>query len=436
MKNFYLTSILAISLLSTNLTTHAAEWEQIKSLPATNTFFIARNGNMLLADYQFDYSGGIYISEDKGTTWTKTAAPDYMYNKFIENDEYIFAAGAEAKIGRSADGGKTWETLSYARAFEEVMSSEYTDYTVCYAMTMHNDKLFIGDFSGGGIMYSEDNGETWQQTDIETLRYGEEDSKLGQRPTENIYNLVSYNGDLYAFGVYFVFRLIEETMQWETIRNDSNFMAISTIYKDKMCCGRSVMNESFDVPFILTLDNSGEWGELPRPEGFMDNNIRAMHAEGDNLYVGMQLSGMYFTDNEGENWYNISDGLVKYGDETYCSYDSPLSIDSDDEYIYVAMYRNQYSDGANVSGLYRYKKAELPTSSIKSIDNRAAIISKAGNFLRISGNVEKADLYDLNGRKINAAINNSTIDLSELPSGVYIYKVQIDGKLQTGKLVK
>lgn len=435
MKKFYLLSLMAISLLTSFFNSHAAKWEQIYSLPATNAFYIANNGNMLLADYLYDGTGGIYLSKDFGETWKKTQAPDYTYNIFVENKDYIFAAGAQTKIGRSADGGETWEIVSYARAFEEVMDSEMTDYTICYAMAFHNEKLFIGDFSGGGIMYSDDNGETWLNTDIQSLKYGEEDPKTGDRPTENIYNLVSYNDSLYAFGVYFVFKLNEETMAWETVRNDSNFMAISAIYQNKLCCGRSLMSESFDVPFVITLDSNGEWGELPRPEGFIDNNIRAMHADGDNLYVGMQMTGIYYTDNEGKNWYNISDGLTCYGDQ-YLTYDAPLNIKTNDEYVFLALYRNQFSDGDGVSGLYRMKKSELPSSGIKSIEAHSLKVSKSGNSLIFDCKIDNIALYDMSGRKITTTSTDNIVDISNLPSGVYVYRVVANGVAQTGKIVK
>ena len=94
-------------------------WKQVCKLPATNAFYITNSGNMLLADYLFDMNGGIYISTDKGNSWEKTDVQDYNYNYFVENENYIFAAGYSAHIARSADDGLTWEVISYADAVEE-----------------------------------------------------------------------------------------------------------------------------------------------------------------------------------------------------------------------------------------------------------------------------------------------------------------------------
>lgn len=323
-------------------------WEQVFKLPATNAFHIAKNGNFIISDYQYDLSGGIHVSTDRGETWTKCSAPDYNYNIFVETDEYIFSAGYAGRIARSNDGGLTWEILSYARAVEDLLGEENVDYTTAYAMTIHDGKLFVGDFNGGGVVYSEDNGETWVATDYETLSYGDFDPKLGRRSVENIYSIASYEGNLYAFGVYLVFRYIPETNSWETLRDDSNFMAISTTYQGILCLGRSLPNFSWDEDFIVTLNPSGEWGALPRPETD-DNNVRAMHADGEHLFVGMSATGLYHTNNQGATWSKLEKGYPG---------GTPMQIRTDKEYVYLATYDSPWST-SGISGLWRMALSEL-----------------------------------------------------------------------------
>ena len=71
---------------------------------------------MLASNYVWDNSGGIFLSTDQGKTWKKTAGKDYHYSEMLEGNGYVFAAGMGAHIARSADGGQTWEMLSYSRA--------------------------------------------------------------------------------------------------------------------------------------------------------------------------------------------------------------------------------------------------------------------------------------------------------------------------------
>ena len=66
-------------------------------------------------------------------------------------------------------------------------------YTVCYAATYHNNKLYVADFCGGGIIYSEDFGKTWKNTDLSSLKYvAEEEDGSSVENTENVYQMVSY----------------------------------------------------------------------------------------------------------------------------------------------------------------------------------------------------------------------------------------------------
>lgn len=348
-------------------------WEMVKELPATNAFHIAKNGNLILADFQYDFTGGIYVSTDKGATWTKTAVQDYNYNAFYETDEYIFAAACSGRVARSNDGGLTWEVLNYGRVVEDLLGEEL-EYSAAYALTMHDGKLFVANFDGGGVVYSEDNGETWVHTDYESLSYGDVDPKLGRRLVENLYNIVSYEGELYTFGVYYVYRYLPETNSWEAIRDDSNFMAVSTVCNGTLCLGRSVTNYNMDEDFIVTLNKDGQWGALPRPETD-DNNIRAMYADGDDLFVGMAYGGFYHTNDNGATWNSFLSGYP---------YGTPMQIRTDDNYVYLAVYDTPWSV-KGISGLWRMAKSEL----------------SGVNNVQLDLNAQSKAIYDLSGRKVN-----------------------------------
>ena len=127
-------------------------------------------------------------------------------------------------IARSSDGGHTWTECTYANAVRDIFSEDNMPYTVCYACAYHKNKLYVADFCGGGILYSEDFAQTWKRTDLASLKYkAEDDDGAPVENTENIYQLVSYKGKLYAFGVYFVFCLDETNNTWKTISDKSNF---------------------------------------------------------------------------------------------------------------------------------------------------------------------------------------------------------------------
>ena len=414
-----------------------ADWKLVKQLDATYATFVTKSGNLLLSDFRIDKDGGIYISKDEGKSWVKTNATDYNYNKFIEVDNHIFAIGYGANIACSSDEGNTWAEYSYADAVKDVISEDNMPYTVAYAAAYHNNKLYLADFCGGGIIYSEDFGKTWKNTDLASLKYTmKDDDGSSVENTENIYQLVSFKGKLYAFGVYFVFCLDETTNKWKTISDRSNFMAVSTIFNNTLLLGRSVPNDDFKTPFIVTLDDGEKWGELPRPSGLMDNNIRAMASDATNIYIGLQKGGFYYTPNSGTKWFNISQGLPNMGYTTEL-YLTPTQIFTTKDYIYVSIYEPQ--GDSKKSGLYRFNKSELPnpTAIEKTNGTDDASLRIVGNTLYTNTNDNATiTIFNINGTQRNIALTNGKADISILEKGIYTYRIHSRDSVIKGKFVK
>ncbi len=416
-----------------------AKWELLTNVPSAYAAHVTKSGNLLLADYRFDdYSGGIYISEDGGETWTKTDVEDHCYANFLEVGEYIFATGEGCHLAVSNDEGKTWEVNNFADVYSDVLSEDELMYDPCYAIAWHNDKLFLSDFNGGGVIYSEDYGKTWTLTDRDSMSYGavEKSNEMkrgkGGLTVENIYQLRSYNGDLQAFGVYFVFRLDEDTMIWETVKTDSNFMAVSTEFDGKMVCGRSEMNDTDQVGFLEYTIDGTEWADVKRPEGIIDNNVRALNSDDKFIYVGLQTGGMYCTSDFGESWSFVSEGLP--GDLEARYFSDVVDIDYDDEYVYVTVYQLHFYD-AKESGLYRMAKADLPEASVKSLSQNNLKAYYVNNALMV-GAADKVQIVSLDGKTSNVKIENGTVDVSSLSPGVYVYKAVAGKEVVTGKFIK
>ena len=435
-KSYLRILVVVLVLVCTNLNS-IAKWEKIHDLTSAYACYVTKNGNLLMSDYQYiDYSGGIYISEDGGQTWTKTDVDDYCYSLFYEAGDYIFATGEGCKLARSADEGKTWEVMDFSYVYADYLTEDELMYDPCYAIAYHKDKLYVGDLNGGGIAYSEDFGETWTLTDRQSLTYqlsSESVSPIAARKPsqamESFYNMVSFNGDLYAFGVYFIFRLNEDTGLWEVIRNDSNFMGVVTEYKDNLICGRAIMNYTDQVPFLETTIDGNTWGEVKRPEGMIDNNVRTMTSDEQNLYVGLQQGGMYYTSDFGESWANISEGLPYDQNGTYYTL---LTLVSNDEYLYVVVYDTPWSGDA-ISGLYRMKKSDLPIVSVDGLTMAKTNVYASGECLVVEGDYKQVTISTMQGVAHQVKIVDGKADISALDKGIYIYALD---RNHVGKFVK
>ena len=433
MKNYFL---LALIFIMATTQQAFAKWEQIRALPASYIVFVAPNGNLIMSDFQYDYSGGLYYSEDKGETWIKADVEDFAYNTIIQAGEYIIASGELCNLARSKDNGVTWELLNYSYMLYDYIEEKAAENDLSYALNYFHGKLFIADFDGAGVMYSEDFGESWTMTDRESLMYEYE----GNKYIDSFYKMDVNNDRLLLFSMYFVYRLNEENYTWELLRSDSNFMGVTATYDNtKLVCGRSIYNYTDQVPFLeYTEDGGSTWNAVPRPEGMIDNNVRAMCAFDNHLVVGLQTGGFFYTSDLGETWRDVSDGIPYYlheeeGMDPIKVYEIPTSMVYDDEYIYMVIYDEPWADGS-LSGIYRYSKADLVSGVSTTIDDKSNIFY-ANNTLYLNANAD-VNIYNINGHLVLSQEDCTELSISNLQRGVYIYQATINNKVVSGKFVK
>lgn len=423
----------------------SAGWEQITELPATQAHFITSEGIHLLSDFLNDRKGGIYYSEDKGLTWTHSDVKDYNYNRFYETSEYVFALGYDGRIARSADGGKTWEILNYTYALRGILDDKSLDSCVAYGIVESEGKLYIGDFNGGGVLVSDDYGETWKVTDRQSMMFSPDGESS---VVDSFYNLVEFNGQVYAFGALSVWRYNASEDKWEAIKVRSNFMAVSTFFGDKLVCGRAVQNDDPDTEYLVWTEDGDTWHKISGPEPPTELGlslyVRAIHSDGQYIFTAGPdgrypdpdstipnfpykfCPDFFYTSDMGETWSYIL-GLPQYS--------FPLTLTSDDEYVYSAVYTPNTSN--KDSGLWRLPKADLNSTGVKQINNIVAQkgVTLSGKILKFGCEVKSVNIWDVTGSMIKCANCCSQIDLHDLPAGAYIFKtVSADGE-NSGKFI-
>lgn len=425
MKNFYIKTLASFSILAAAALAPMemkADWEIVHPLPSTYAHFITSEGVHLMSNYLTTRTGGIYYSEDNGQTWTKSDVRDYWYSCFYESDGYIFALGAGCRIGRSEDGGRTWDLLNYSNAIKDYVPEKALDGTVCYGIASLDGVLYVGDFSGGGVLRSDDFGETWEMTDRNSLYIyfaGESEPQM-----DSFYHLEAYNGMVYAFGLYSVHAFVPEEKKWMTVPVNSNCMASVTVMDDKMYAGRAIMNYDVESDYIMQFDDMG-MSTLPRPDTD-DNNIRCLSHDGSTLYSMHHGGKMYYTSDLGQSWYAAPD----FKENLY-----PLTLAFDEEYVYTGVYSPNPGDSG--SGLWRIAKAELDLSGVKAVgaDNALAPVYD-GKGLRCPRTADHLTLTLIDGKIVMSLDNVTDADLSHLQDGVYIYRVDYGTSSYSGKLLK
>lgn len=114
-----------------------------------------RDPNIIYAVVEHKSGGGVYRSEDKGSTWTKMSStnPRPMYYSQIRidpnNEQRIWVLGASMYV--SDDGGKSFRTNFVTRV--------HGDHHAMWIHPKNSNHMVLG--SDGGIYFSYDRGKSW-----------------------------------------------------------------------------------------------------------------------------------------------------------------------------------------------------------------------------------------------------------------------------------
>ena len=421
-----------------------AGWEQVAQMPTTQAHFITEAGLHLLSDLRDKRDGGIYYSEDGGQTWTNTGVKDYNYNKFYETSEYIFALGNSGRLARSNDGGRTWEVLNYTNALRGIVDDKSLDSCASYGMTEYEGKIYVCDFNGGGVLMSDDYGESWKVTDHASMTFTTD----GVTPVvDSFYNLAVLKGNIYAFGALSVWRYDPSADKWSAVNIRSNFMAVSTFVGDRLVCGRSVQNMDPEEAYLVWTEDGYTWNDIAAPEPptelGVSLNVRAIHSDGEYIFTagpdGIRhdesnpsfpfkfCPDFFYTSDMGASWDYI-DGLPS---NTY-----PLTLTSDADYVYAAIYSPIPTN--TVSGLWRLPKSDLKGSGsgVKEISATAkGVTSLSKGVLMFDMEVDSVEIWNVSGSLVGRAGKCSEIDLNGLPSGTYIFKTVSENGEHSGKFI-
>ena len=99
--------------------------------------------------------GDVYRSDDSGEYWRRVwSVNNYLCNVFFLNDKFGWVVGANGFLGRTADGGASWEQITLP-----------TD-------AQFNDIFFVNDKKGwavgfhGEIIYTTDGGTSWSNAHV------------------------------------------------------------------------------------------------------------------------------------------------------------------------------------------------------------------------------------------------------------------------------
>ncbi len=168
--------------------TIGANWEQVLTLENTEVIYTIIEDTISSKLYagatNFISGGGVYCSQNGGDTWEHIGLMDHYVSSLAMNLTGDLFAGTRGHYSLNEGGvyilpnGQTeWINLNN----EELVTSMVIN---------SEDNIYIGcsylDYHGGGVRYSVDNGQTWEDISLETM-YDRDIEGLILGPQEHLY---------------------------------------------------------------------------------------------------------------------------------------------------------------------------------------------------------------------------------------------------------
>lgn len=172
-----------------HLTQSKGEWRVRKALEGMGVQCITVDPQNKDIIYVGTYGQGIWKSVDRGLNWENMNLPQAgVFSVAISPADGTVYAGCEpSMLFRSGDGGQSWQELSALRALPSAPSWSFpprpsTSHIRWIAPNPKNANLLIVGIEQGGIMYSDDGGQTWAdhrpnaQKDVHALAWHPKDA--------------------------------------------------------------------------------------------------------------------------------------------------------------------------------------------------------------------------------------------------------------------
>jgi len=220
--------------------------------------------------------GGVYLSSDNGDNWTNIGLEDFFLRSVAVDCTGNILAGSMGHFYTGQGGlyryNKSigeWDTLLYYPEIHSIEINENNDIYLGYK--------FSGASDGGGVMHSEDNGETWI---LDTI--GIDNSAVDEI-------IIAGNDYLYAMGGYPDFRLYKSSIpvsvnENQIIRENNILNCFPNPATSKLTITYKSINHS--NPSISILNTKGK---SVYKQGFKPDNTGEINIDISNLKNGVYV---------------------------------------------------------------------------------------------------------------------------------------------------
>lgn len=371
-----------------------SQWLQVSDGIGTSQLvnaFTVSGANILAGTYT-----GVYISTNNGNSWTQTNLNNKGVLSFTLTADYIFAGTNISGVYLSSNNGISW--------IQTALDTHFV-----YSVAAIGSNVFAGT-NGSGIYLSTNNGTTWTQTSLKN-------KEIRCLAVSVNYILAGAND-----GVYFS---TNNGTNWIQSSLNNRRIYSLTVNENNVFAGAFDLLNTNDRGVYRSTNNGANWMLI----GINTISIRSLAIDDNNLFAGTENNGVYLTKNYGVNWFNRNQG--------FCNI---LSVSS------LLIYNNYIFAGTWGYSVWRRLLSEtLSENSISTIIPLNCSLSQNypnpfNPVTRIDFDIPKKGfvslrVYNVLGREVQTLVNEEKqagsysvdFDGSELTSGVYFYKLEVDG---------
>jgi hypothetical protein len=463
---------------------HGGTWLHLTNgLPLYTTFNSVVSLGSILYVGEYD---GVYSSNDDGNTWTLlSSSPDFI-KQLMTNGTDLFATTLNNNgVWRSSDYGISWNPANdgliasnmnglvnmgesiIAPSDQGLWSTSDNGITwdtlgkfQCFSMAYNNTNLFAGAL---GIKTSTNNGLTWSQ-----LTNGLPFS--GGNPVGAVYSMAANGNTIFAFIYQFgLYRSLNNGLTWTNVRPSSSTFRTFSI----KISGSTIYTGTSDG-VIVSFDNGNTWNTYNSglPGSGAAANIYSLLLKDSTILAGTEY-GVYKSVNNCVSWDSCNAGLPKFSGN-YWGYTSlvlhgsdifainqyhqisrsnnnglswvsvidNLPLDAPSYYPgpYLALTSSDIFLSMNFNGVWKRPLTEvIGINEITMSEGLVLYPNPAHDKLTINTDHKITILkcYNSVGQQMEIALQNNSIDISMLLSGIYYLQViSENGTLLNQKFIK
>jgi hypothetical protein len=377
-----------------------------------------------IGTYQFDtsensiycavFGTGILRSTNLGVNWAAISGTQISTSAFnvVHNSNYLFAGVYNNGVYRSSNNGLNWVETNNGLPVQNRQIR---------ALIARGSNLYTGSFTPTyGVYKTTNNGDNWYLTDTSAH-------------ISNLYCFANFGQYLFAGGVEGIYRTSNEGVNWVHLNSilDSVGVVCLSVSENKIYASGTRGGGTGGV--YVSSDFGNSWTKLL-------SQITCVSVY-NNIIFGAYSTNFYVSTNNGTNWVNRNQGLQN----------GILTIFVYSEFIFIGS-----STGGPPLGPVLWRRPVSEVVKIKSVESTFPDkIELQQNYpnpfnpntnirYQIANNIFVVlRVYDILGKEIATLVNEKLsagtyevkFDGTNLPSGVYYYKIEAGKYSATKKML-